>query len=341
MLQTLKELCALPGISSFEEQVRDHIATAVRPYADEMRVDAIGNLIVFKKGAKAAPNKLMICAHMDEVGFIISDITEDGYLKFETAGGIDRKVCIGKQVFVGENKLPGVIGIKAIHLTTPDERKKVAKFKDFYIDIGATDKADAESVTFIGDYAVFDGTVLEFGENMLKAKAVDDRIGCAVMVELLKCDLPMDCTFVFTAQEETGCRGAFGASFSVKPSCAMILEGTTAADSPTQPDHKKICSPGKGPVVPFMDGGSIYSPRLFELATSTADKQGIPWQTKHFVAGGTDASSIQRSRSGVEVIGIAAAVRYLHAPSSVVSISDYENMFKLATAVIAELAKEV
>ena len=341
MLQTLKDLCALSGISSFEEQVRDHIAALVRPYATEMRVDSIGNLIVFKKGAKPAPNKLMICAHMDEVGFMISDITEDGYLKFETAGGIDRKICIGKQVFVGEQRVPGVIGLKAIHLTTPDERKKVAKFKDFYIDIGAKDRADAESVTHIADYAVFDNTIVEFGENMLKAKAVDDRIGCAVMVELLKADLPMDCTFVFTAQEETGCRGAFGAAFSVKPACAMILEGTTSADSPSQPAHKKVCSPGKGPVVPFMDGGSVYSPRLFALVTETADKQGIPWQTKHFVAGGTDASSIQRTRTGTEVIGIAAAVRYLHAPSSVVSISDYENMFKLATAVIAELSKEV
>ena len=341
MLQTLKDLCALSGISSFEEQVRDHIAALVRPYATEMRVDAIGNLIVFKKGAKPAPNKLMVCAHMDEVGFMISDITEDGYLKFETVGGIDRKVCIGKQVFVGESRIPGVIGIKAIHLTTPEERKKVAKFKDFYIDIGAKDKADAESVTFISDYAVFDNTIVEFGENMLKAKAVDDRIGCALMVELLKTDLPMDCTFVFTAQEETGCRGAFGAGFSVAPSCALILEGTTAADSPSQPNHKKVCSPGKGPVIPFMDGGSFYSPRLFTLITETAEKQGIPWQTKHFVAGGTDASSIQRSRTGVEVVGIAAAVRYLHAPSSVVSISDYENMFKLASAVIAELAKEV
>lgn len=340
MLQLLKELCNLSGISSFEEVVREDIIRRIRPYATEMRVDAIGNLIAFKKGAKPAPNKLMICAHMDEVGFMVNKITDDGYLKFEPVGGIDRKVCIGKKVLVGEQKIPGIIGIKAIHLTTPEERKKVSKFKEFYIDIGAKDKEDALKVTHIGDFVVFASEAVEFGDRMLKAKAIDDRIGCAVMIELMKQDLPMDCTFVFTCQEEVGCRGAFGAAFSVKPEIALVLEGTTAADSPSQPDNKKVCIPGNGPVVPFMDGGTIYSPALYELVTQTAERNQIPWQTKHYVSGGTDGSAIQRTRSGIKVIGISAAVRYLHAPSSVISISDYENMFKLASAVVDELAKE-
>lgn len=341
MLQTLMELCALSGISGFEEDVRTDIVARVRPYADEMRVDAMGNLIVFKKGAKSAPNHLMLCAHMDEVGFMVSEITEQGYLKFEAVGGIDRKICIGKTVLVGAQKIPGVIGIKAIHLTTAEERKITPKMKELYIDIGAKDKKDAETVTFIGDYVVFDSTQTLFGDKMLLSKAIDDRIGCAVMVELLKRDLPVDCTFAFTVQEEVGTRGAFGAAFSVQPKNAIILEGTTAADSPSQPEHKQVCYPGRGPVVPFMDGGSIYSPELYALTTKTAQEQGIPWQTKHYVSGGTDGRTIQRSRTGARVIGISAAVRYLHAPSSVVSITDYENMIQLADAVITALAEEV
>ena len=318
MINTLKTLCALSGVSSFEDEVRDYIRQRVTPYATDLRVDAMGNLIVLKKGARATGNKLMLCAHMDEVGLIIKSITEDGYLKFG---------CVG------------VIGLKAIHMTTAEERKKVPKLEEYYIDIGVKSREEAEKLVGIGDCGVFVSDVVEFGDGMLKAKAIDDRAGCAVLVKLLEEDLPMDCTFVFTVQEEVGTRGAFGSAFSVTPEIALVLEGTTAADNPALDESLQVCWPGKGPVLSWMDGGSIYDRGLFELLRDLADRNGLPWQMKHYLAGGTDASAIQRTKSGVRVAGISAAVRYLHAPSSVANISDMEHMLTLARLFVGAVAE--
>ena len=233
----------------------------------------------------------------------------------------------------------GVIGLKAYHLTSAEEEKKVPKLKEFYIDIGAKDAEDAKKWVHPGDVAVFDSDVLTFGNGFFKAKAIDDRIGCAVMVELMKRDLPMDCTFVFTVQEEVGTRGAFGAAFSVKPDIALVLEGTTAADLPTTPARQRVCVPGKGPVVPYMDGGTVYDRELFRLLRSLAKEHGIPWQTKEYVSGGTDAGAIQRSREGVRVAAISAAVRYLHTPSSVAALEDFDNILMLAELFISAVAE--
>ena len=207
MLETLKTLCSLSGVSSREDQVRDYIRRRVEPHADQVRTDALGNLIVFKRGARAAGNRLMLCAHMDEVGLIVKSVTDEGYLKFGCVGGIDRRVLLGKRVTVGERAVPGVIGLKAIHLTTPEERKKVPKLTDLYIDIGAKDQAEALAQVELGDVCTFVSDTVEFGSGMLKAKAIDDRVGCAVMVKLLEEELPMDCTFVFSVMEEVGTRG--------------------------------------------------------------------------------------------------------------------------------------
>ena len=339
MINTLKTLCALSGVSSFEDEVRGYIRQRVTPYATDLRVDAMGNLIVLKKGARATGNKLMLCAHMDEVGLIIKSITEDGYLKFGCVGGIDRRVLLGKQVALGEQKVTGVIGLKAIHMTTAEERKKVPKLEEYYIDIGVKSREEAEKLVGIGDCGVFVSDVVEFGDGMLKAKAIDDRVGCAVLVKLLEEDLPMDCTFVFTVQEEVGTRGAFGSAFSVTPEIALVLEGTTAADNPALDESLQVCWPGKGPVLSWMDGGSIYDRGLFELLRDLADRNGLPWQMKHYLAGGTDASAIQRTKSGVRVAGISAAVRYLHAPSSVANISDMEHMLTLARLFVGAVAE--
>lgn len=330
LIDTLKELCALSGVSSREDAVRDYIRAQAAPYADSIRVDVMGNLIIEKKGAVPGGKKLMLAAHMDEVGLMVHTITDEGYLKFSTVGGIDRRVLIGKRVLVGEQQLPGVIGLKAYHLTGAEEEKKVPKLKEFYIDIGAKDGEEARNYVSPGDVAVFDSDIVEFGHELLKAKAIDDRIGCAVMVELLKEDLPMDCTFAFTVQEEVGTRGAFGAAFSVTPDIALVLEGTTAADLPDMADRQKVCAPGKGPVVPYMDGGAVYDRELFELLRSLTVENKIPWQTKEYVSGGTDAGAIQRSKSGVRVAAISAAVRYLHTPSSVASLEDCRNILMLA-----------
>jgi endoglucanase len=340
MVNTLKTLCLLPGVSSFEDEVRNYIKERVAPHADSIRVDAMGNLIVFKKGTKSTGNKLMLCAHMDEVGLIIRAITEDGYLKFACVGGIDRRVLLGKRVAVGDNKVTGIIGLKAIHLTSPEERKRVPKLEEYYIDIGAKDKESAEKLVNIGDYGVFVSDVVEFGNGMLKAKAIDDRVGCAILIKLLEEELPMDCTFVFTVQEEVGTRGAFGSAFSVTPEIAMVLEGTTAADNPALDEHCQVCWPGKGPVISWMDGSAVYNRDLFELLRDLADQNNVPWQMKHYLAGGTDAGAIQRTKEGVRVTGISAAVRYLHAPSSVASISDMEHMLTLARLFIGAVAEK-
>lgn len=338
LIDTLKELCALPGVSSREDAVRDYLRAAVTPYADSIRVDTMGNLIVEKKGLVSGTKKLMLAAHMDEVGLMIHTITDEGYLKFDTVGGIDRRVLLGKPVLVGERKIPGIIGLKAYHLTSKGEEKTIPKLKDLYIDIGARNREEASAYVALGEVAVFDTDIVEFGHGFLKAKAIDDRIGCAVMTELLQEPLPMDCTFVFTVQEEVGTRGAFGATFSVKPDIALVLEGTTAADLPDMDAHKKVCAPGNGPVIPYMDGGTVYDRELFELLRTLGEQSCIPWQTKEYLSGGTDAAAIQRTRNGVRVAAISAAVRYLHAPSSVVSMEDCQNILILARRFLQAVA---
>lgn len=339
MIETVKTLCALSGVASFEDPVRDYLMEQAKPFADSMRVDALGNLIVFKKGAKSTGNKLMLCAHMDEVGLIIKRITDDGYLKFAAIGGIDRRVLIGKRVFVGWNRIPGIIGLKAVHLTTAEERGKVPRLEEYYLDIGARSREEAEALVSLGDFAVFDNECMEFGDGMLKAKAIDDRVGCAVMLKMLQRDLPMDCVFAFTVQEEVGTRGAFGAAFSVTPEIALVLETTTAADLPGLKGQKRVCAPGRGPVISLMDGGTIYDKELFRLMCDAADSAGIPWQVKHYIAGGNDSRVIQRTKSGVRVAGLSAAVRYLHAPTSVGATKDFEQMLTLTAAFVDALAQ--
>ena len=339
MIETLKTLCALSGVSSFEDEVRDYIRKRVEPHADSVRTDALGNLIVFKRGTRPTGNRLMLCAHMDEVGLMVKSVGEDGYLKFGWVGGIDRRVLLGKEVAVGAKRIPGVIGLKAIHLTTPEERKRVPKLTDFYIDIGAKNKEEALAQVELGDVCTFVSDTLELGGGMLKAKAIDDRVGCAVMVKLIEEELPMDCTFVFTAMEEVGCRGAFGAAFSVTPEIALVLEGTTAADVPSLTEDRQVCWPGKGPVLSWMDGGTIYDRTLFERLRALAEENGLTWQMKHYVAGGTDARAVQRTKAGVRVAGISAAVRYLHAPNSVCSLSDAEQMLALARLFLQDQAR--
>ena len=205
---------------------------------------------------------------------MVKKIEEDGTLRFSTVGGIDRRVLLGKRVFVGEKRIPAVVGSKPIHLTTKEDRKNVPKLDQLYLDLGVENREEAEQLVSLGDVATFDPEWMEFGNRMLKAKAIDDRVGCAVLLTLLKEELPMDCTFVFSAQEEVGTRGAFGYAFSVKPEIALVAEGTTASDIPGTPEHMTVCAPGLGPVIPFMDGGTIYDRGLFEAA---AEPGGEKW----------------------------------------------------------------
>ena len=283
----------------------------------------------------------MLCAHMDEVGLIVKSVTDEGYLKFGCVGGIDLRVLLGKRVTVGEKAIPGVIGLKAIHLTTKEERKKAPKTESLYIDIGAKDKASAEKLVEPGDYGAFVCQPEEFGDGLFKARAIDDRVGCAIMLKLLEEDLPLDVTFAFTAQEEVGTRGAFGAAFSVTPEIALVLETTTAAGLPGVEDHRRVCAPGKGPVISYMDGATIYDRELFETLRRLSEENGIPWQTKEYIAGGNDARTIQRTKAGVRVAAMSAATRYLHAPASVGSVADFENMLRLTRLFLNEMAQKI
>jgi endoglucanase len=337
MLDTIKSLCALNGVSGTEDSVRDYLKARISKFAAEIKTDVMGNLIVFKKGEKTPKKTVMLCAHMDEVGVIVTGITDDGFLKFDCVGGIDRRVLIGKTVYIGDSSIFGVIGNKAVHLVKKEDRDKIPQLDDMYIDIGAKDKSEAAQLVSLGDTGAFDPSVIEFGDGFLKAKALDDRAGCAVLLKLIESELPVDCTFAFTVQEEVGTRGAAIASFRVMPDIALIVENTTAADLPSVPSSKKVCSVGKGVVIPFMDKATIYNRELYNMLTALAEKNNIPWQTKSMVAGGTDAGTVQRSRAGVMTAGIAAPVRNLHSPSDVACVRDLEGMYRLAELFLIEI----
>jgi len=339
MLQTVKTLCALPGVSGWEDEVRDYILERVMPLADRIETDPMGNLYVFKKGAVTPDEPVMVCAHMDEVGLIVTRPEESGHLRIGCVGGVDRRVLLGKRVFVGPDALPGVIGLKPKHLSTEEERIGTVPALDaLSIDIGCESAEEAEKLVRPGSRAVFDPTIYEFGEGYLKAKALDDRVGCAAMLKLLEQELPVDTWFVFTVQEEVGCRGAGVAAERLRPGIAVVLEGTTAADIGGAEPGKEVCVLGKGVVVPFMDRGTIYDRGLWETVTAAADRNAIPWQNKTRIAGGTDGSAIQRRGNGARVVGLAVPLRSIHSPASVGRIGDLLQLPALCGKLLEELA---
>ncbi len=338
MIQLLQTLSRLDGPSGAEDPVREFIRQYAKPYAQEMIEDPMGNLMIFVKGKKASTQKIMVCAHMDEVGFIIKEITEDGVLKFGFVGGVDPRVVIGRRVRFG--KVQGIVGIKAVHLTTKAEREHMPKTSDLYIDIGAESKKEAEAKISLGDYGTFDSEPVFFGDGLLKAKAIDDRLGCAVLLKLMAEIPPADTWFSFHVQEEVGLRGARPAAYRIQPDVCLVVEGTTAADLANVDPHKQVCALRKGAVIPFMDRGTIYDGALFTMLRQAADRAGIPWQTKQMIAGGTDAGQIHKSCSGVRCCGLAAPVRYIHSPSSVAAISDMENVLQLARLFLEEVGEK-
>ncbi len=335
MTELIKTLCELPGVSGCEDAVRKYIRKAAGPFADEIKEDSMGNLMIFRHGKKAPERPVVLCAHMDEVGVIVKKATDDGMLKFGFVGGVDPRVMIGRPVRFGD--VSGVVGIKAVHLTTAEERKTMPKTKELYIDIGASNKAEAEKKVPQGEYGVFDSRAVSFGDGMLKAKALDDRIGCAALLRLLKEEPPVDAWFCFTVQEEVGLRGAAVMAYKLAPRFALVLEGTTAADLPEVKDGKSVCHVRGGVVIPFMDSATVYDAELFGLMRDACEKRGIPWQTKTRVAGGTDAGRIHKTRTGVRVCTIAVPVRYIHSPSSVAAISDCNLLPEAARAFLEEL----
>jgi len=338
MQNTLKTLCYLSGVSGFEDEVREYILERVMPHASRLETDSMGNLIVLKKGAKTPDKKLMLCAHMDEVGLIVTAFAEDGYIRFACIGGIDRRVLIGKRVFVGAGRIPGIISIKAHHLVSREEEKNVPKLDDMFIDIGCLSSDEAKKAVSLGDFCAFDDSITCFGDGFIKAKALDDRIGCAAMIKLIEEPLACDTWFAFTVQEEVGVRGAEILAYKVAPDYALVLEGTTATDLPGVSEIKKICSCGDGVVIPFIDGSTIYDREMYNTLTSLAQEHNIKWQTKHRIAGGTDAGAIQKSLGGVKVGACSVAVRSIHSPASVAKLSECEDLLRLARAFLEHFA---
>lgn len=330
----LKKLCLLCGASGHEKAVRDYILEQIKPYADCVKIDPLGSVIAEKKGAKPSPKKLMVSAHMDEVGLIVTYVNEDGTMQIAPVGGIEASVVIGRPVIVGDVGISGVIGAKPIHLLSGEQRKKLPKFAELYLDIGAENKAEAMKIAPPGTFAHFLPAFAELGGGKVRSKALDDRIGCAIMLTLMAQELPYDVTFAFLVQEEVGLRGAQVAAYTVNPDMAIVLEATTAADLTGAEGDAKVCALGEGPVVSFMDRSTIYDRELYHLAFAECERMGIPCQTKTRIAGGNDSGAIHKSRGGVRTLAISAPCRYLHSPSCVADLQDIENCMKLTYAMI-------
>lgn len=330
MFDELKTLCELNGTSGDESRVRNYIETHIN--ADKITTDPLGNLLVFKKGRKTPDKKIMFAAHMDEVGFIITDVSENGFLSFGAVGGINPSVVLGRALCV-DNKAFGIVGTKAVHQQSKEERGKIPPFDEMYIDVGGN--VDISR----GSFAYFDTDFFRFGDGFIKGKAIDDRAGCLIMMDMINGEPEYDAWYAFTVQEEIGTRGSKTAAFTIAPDVAIVLETTTACDAAGVSGSKKVCELGKGAVVSYMDKRTIYDRELHSLAFKTAEENGIPVQTKTLVAGGNDSGSIHISRGGVRTCAISVPCRNLHSPSCVIKESDYFAVKKLAEKMLSAVAE--
>lgn len=317
----LKKLSLCNGISGFEENITHLIIPKIKPYADKVFKDSFGNLYAFKKGDNSKKT-IALVSHTDEVGLIISDITDDGYLKFRTVGGIDSMVLLGKRVLAGEKMLPGVIGNRAVHLLSKEERKEKISIDKLFIDIGASNKEEALKYVSKGSPVFFEGVWHET-EKCLFSKAFDDRAGCFILTELIKETYENDVWFIFTAQEETGLRGSYVATERVSADEYIVVENTTCLDLPNVEKQKTSTTLGKGSALSVADGTAFADVTLRESLKLSADKI----QFKNMATGGNDAGSI--SVKGKKVASVSVPCRYLHTPLGVISKSDLEDTKKL------------
>ncbi|TJX62955.1 M42 family metallopeptidase [Soehngenia saccharolytica] len=326
----LEILTQANGVSGNEKEVRDIIYREVEKYADEIKIDKIGNLIVHKKGTKKSNKKVLFAAHMDEVGLIVTDIDEQGFIKFTTVGGIDKRILVSKTVNIGNKRVPGVIGAKPIHLQKNDERDNTIPLSDLYIDIGVDNRNEAEQLIEIGDYIAFNTKYEEFGDGYIKAKALDDRVGCSILIDLIKDDhIEYDFYAAFTVMEEVGLVGAGPAAYSVKPDISVILEGTVCYEMPELDSHLIPTQLGQGPAISLIDRHSLYDYELREKAIATAKRYNIPYQYRKTSSGGNDAGEIQVSRSGSKTLALSLATRYIHSTASMINKDDYYNTILL------------
>jgi putative aminopeptidase FrvX len=340
----LEELSNAFGPSGHEDEVRRVLARWLRDKVDDLQTDALGNLIAFKQGSGPEPRlKVMVDAHTDEVGLMITRIEKNGTLGFRAVGGIDDRLLLAKGVLVGNDRLPGVILAPPIHLTKPDQRQSVIKIDQLVIDVGATSEDEAKSLVQIGDYTVFDTrfqVLVDDGLRTVKGKAFDDRAGCAVAAALADGEYAVDLYLSFSSQEEVGLRGAGVAAYRIQPDVAFALEGTVCDDLPKKQDTSPTTELGKGPAITVMDHSFIADRRLVRLLIDTAEAQGIPYQFKQPGVGGTDAGAIHMSRTGVPSAAASVPCRYIHNPVSLLSLNDLDHLVALMRATLAALPEK-
>jgi len=327
MKKLLKQLTETFGPSGYEENVRKLIQAEVKPLADEIKVDALGSLIVHKRPGKQTKNtkRIMIAAHMDEIGLMVSHVDENGFVRFSSIGGVFGKYVHGGRVsFL--NGVQGVIGYDRF-----EKMNELPPLDKVYIDVGATSKKDCP--VKVGDVAAFDRPFIEIG-NRLVAKSMDDRVGVLVAIETLRSlkSTPHDVYFVFTTQEEVGTRGAGTSAYGVDPDVGIAIDVTSSADTPNA--MKMEMALGNGPCIKIKDAGALSDPRVVQWMIRTAEKNKIPYQREVLLFGGTDARAIQLTRAGVPAGCLSIPTRYVHSPSEMVDYTDVQNSVKLLTAIL-------
>jgi putative aminopeptidase FrvX len=341
--QNLEKLSNACGVTGRENQVRDLMAEMLKPYADEIQVDRMENVIAVKKGKPQAP-KIMLAAHMDEVGLMVKTITKDGFIQFSKMGGIDDRILPAQKVVVYTKNTAyrGIIGSKPPHIQKDEERKKIITFDDLFIDIGAEGKEDAAKMgVAVGDPVAFDVQYTALGKEVAMGKAFDNRAGCVTMVETMRMLKETDCTVcaVGTVQEEVGLRGAATAAFGVDPDIAIVLDVTIAGDVPGVREFDTSVKVGKGPALTISDSGLITHPKILRWLLGTAEEEKIPVQLESGLLGSTDAARISVTRQGIPSGAISIPTRYIHSPVGIVSLKDVENCAKLAAAAIEKATK--
>ncbi len=338
----LQRLSSAHGVSGHEQEVRAIILEEIRSRVDSCRVDALGNLLARRSGTGGSRLRVLVAAHMDEVGLMVTNVEDNGLVRFEKVGGIDDRVLPARAVLVGDRRVPGVIAVKPVHLAEKGERDKVMEAKTLAIDIGASTKAEAERLVQRGDCAVFatDFRLLAgegSGWRTVQGKAFDDRAGCAILAELLRERYPFDLSAAFTVQEEVGLRGARVAAHAETPDVALVLECTGANEVPTNKDVSPSTRLGEGPTITIRDNSFIADPRLVEHFSATARAMGIRHQYRQPQGGGTDAGAIQRSRAGVAAITLSVPARYIHSAAAVLNLNDFDAVIALAREALQRL----
>lgn len=342
----LKELSEAVGLSGKEDAVRKIILGAIEGHAEDIRIDSMGSVTARKPGTAEKPLRVMLAAHMDEVGFMVTGFDGDGLIRFTNIGGIDDRILPGLRVRIGDDLIPGVVVWTPIHQNSDQH---VVKMSNLRIDIGVSNKDDVSDKVKRGDRIAFDSKFMEIGTKMLRGKAFDDRVGCSLLVDVLQGGpYPVDVLAAFTVQEEIGLRGAAVAAQTLNPDVGFALEGTTAYDVPNplaDPDEDEELNPtcrlGAGPVLTVLDSSMIVDPRLLRFLRATAEKHNIPYQLKTRPGGGTDAGAIHRANGGTPSAVISMPCRYIHSPTAYLNRDDYANTLRLLQAVLTELSAAV